>query len=346
VRSETRRERRLAAESRADPYARRRWPWVAGAIVVAIAVTVGGVLWRDRNGTKAAVNLAPAQIELARSAAVPSPVRGDCKGLKALPAGAAVGLVCRPSEGASRVTFLRYPTTDALTQAFDQRLPAGVTRDSTDDCADVVDVEHPYTTAQTMSGNVACFHQNGHSVLVWTMPSVTTLGVAERDDRQDQLLYDWWNVGYRVRLDQGADPATFTEEQSALLAHVPEAVRTTCQSAELLQSATASLTCSSGNTDVFYTSYPDAATMSSVYEAQRAASGVVTDSRVSAPDACPGEGPYRADGADAGRFLCYTDKGVARATWTDGQFSILAEAIRTDDQFAPLVLLVGRLGPS
>jgi len=30
--NETRRERRLAAESRADPYARRRWPWIAGAI--------------------------------------------------------------------------------------------------------------------------------------------------------------------------------------------------------------------------------------------------------------------------------------------------------------------------
>ena len=198
------------------PYRRRRWPWVVGAVVLAVAVTVGGVLYRDRRTGKAAPPLAAVQVELVRSPAVPSPLRSDCRGLAPLPAGVSVGLVCTPSDGASRVTFLRYPTADALTQAFDQRVPADVTRDSTDDCADVVDVEHPYATAQAMSGNVACFHQRGRSVIVWTMPSVTTLGIAQRDDRQDQVLYDWWNVSYRVKIDQGSDPSTFTDAQNAL----------------------------------------------------------------------------------------------------------------------------------
>ncbi len=334
-------------EKRPNPYARRKWPWVAGAIGLAIVVTVGGIIVRNQSSSSPSAPLAKAEAALVSSGAVPSSVRADCSALRPLPAGADAAVACTPSEGVSRVSFSRYPTADSLNQAFDKRIQgSGVTRDSPDDCSSVVDVEHPYLTIHTISGNVACFHERGRSVLVWTMSTLSTLGVAERDDRQDQPLYDWWNIAYQVRIDSSTDPAALTDQQSALLHHVPESIRESCQSADLLQNATASLTCSSGSTDIYYTSYPDVDTMNAVYNAQQSAAGVAPDSLLATPGACPGEGPYRADAPDAGRILCYSDSGVARATWTDDQFSILSEAVRTDNQFAGLLTNVATLGPA
>lgn len=340
------RERRFTRGGRADPYARRRWPWVVGAIAIAMVVTGGGIFLRNLSSDGSASSLAPRQAQLAGSGAVPSSLRADCSGVRALPAGADAAISCTPPDGASRVSFFHYPTAESVNQAFDKRIAGTlVVRGSSDDCSTVLNVEHPYSATRAMSGNVACFHQKRRSVLVWTMAALSTLGVAERDDRQDQPLYDWWNVSYRVRLDQSPSPSSFTDQQSALLAHVPASIRASCQNADLLENATAALRCSSGSTDVFYTSYPDPDTMNAVYEAQRAPSGVVVDSRVAAPDVCPGEGPFRIDTPDLGRILCYTDAGIARATWTDDRFSILTEAIRTDDQFPQLMPLVGRFGP-
>jgi hypothetical protein len=177
------------------------------------------------------------------------------------------------------------------------------------------------------------------------MPSARAVGLASRDDVDDQSLYDWWNLAYLVELDPAAEPE-LTEQETAMLEHIPESIRATCQSTELLRGAVASLACLSADSDVFYTSYPDAETMTGVYEAQRNEAQVAPDTGRTNPADCPGEGVFRAGTPNEGRILCYLDEGSARATWTDPQLVILTEAIRRDDQFPALMALADRLGPS
>jgi hypothetical protein len=317
---------------------------VAGGVVLLALVFLGGWWYRENRDETRITD--PEQRALLQSAAVPGPLRGECDGTRGVPDGAVSAIVCTPVEGADVVRYYAFPNTDAMTAFYDARVEeSGAARNAPDDCSQVVDVEHAFSTARNTSGRVACFRDGGRSMLLWTMPAVRAVGLAERDDVDDQSLYDWWNVSYLVEIDQAAEPE-LTADETALLEHIPESFRATCQSTELLRGAVASLGCLSGDSDVFYTSYSDVDAMSAVYDAQREGAQVGTDTGRANPADCPGEGPYRVGSPDEGRILCYLDEGIARATWTDPQLVVLTEAIRRDDQFAPLMALVDRLGPS
>jgi hypothetical protein len=128
--------------------------------------------------------------------------------------------------------------------------------------------------------------------------------------------------------------------EAALLAHVPEALRTTCSTAAGQDPITVSASCSAsdGTISVIYDQYADAASMAAAYAAAVSDAQIDSDSG-SCEDhtTWPAEGSYDVEGAPTGRRLCIDKDGAPTISWTDERLNILSQASGAANDVAALI---------
>jgi len=132
--------------------------------------------------------------------------------------------------------------------------------------------------------------------------------------------------GGTVTDEGGAFP---NADESALLAHVPDALRSSCerQTAEnQLPDALAGVFCSNdANIGVYYNLFPDQATMTAQYDSVVQSYGATRDSGDCTTDAVS-ESRYTINGEDAGRYVCFDLGGARHLAWTDDALLIRSDA--------------------
>jgi hypothetical protein len=149
----------------------------------------------------------------------------------------------------------------------------------------------------------------------------------------------------------GTSP-TFTAEEEALLARVPEGHRSSCvsESDPYPDGRTARLTCTGeGGEVVGYAQMPDNASLYSAYDAIKA-----DTPEGKCADLERADGPYNISGTPAGRLLCFRggtagdpEADYAWIMWTDDQLLILSWAYRTDgDRTALYDWWLNKSGPT
>ena len=154
-------------------------------------------------------------------------------------------------------------------------------------------------------------------------------------DTRDTELYAWW-----AALVDRPDSDTFpTSTEKTLLDRLPDAVRATCQRADLNhENQLASLACTppDGPPQVYYTSFGDKAALEAVYAATLNDAGIARDAGES--DGCPAERAYvyssnNAEGGRRGVLLRRHDRSL---TWTETEQIVLIEAVNAGGDFASM----------
>jgi hypothetical protein len=133
------------------------------------------------------------------------------------------------------------------------------------------------------------------------------------------------------------DDSALSEQEEALAAVVPEALRPSCEGGQdLLPGATASLECTSGPYSVTYSRFASSDPMQERFDAFAAgaegAAGAGTDCARD-PSA---RHEYTVNGQARGEVACYVEEGTSPGTtesvivWTDDELVVLGRALRRD----------------
>ena len=123
-------------------------------------------------------------------------------------------------------------------------------------------------------------------------------------------------------------PTPATPEE-ALLADVPEAIRSTCTVAAGRAPISLIATCSvdAGAIEVSYSAYDSASALADAFTNLRLDSQIEPDTGNCADHATwPAEGTYAASGQPSGRFLCTDEPGAPTIYWTTDTLLILGQA--------------------
>ena len=119
-----------------------------------------------------------------------------------------------------------------------------------------------------------------------------------------------------------------TDADTALLQHVPEAIRDSCTPGAVVTPATASLNCNLGLDQlifVYYTAYPDVNSMNTAYQSYVLAYGSDAGSQTCEKSAnWPAEAGYTIDNVHAGRLLCSGFGESPAMFWTDERLNIFS----------------------
>jgi hypothetical protein len=120
--------------------------------------------------------------------------------------------------------------------------------------------------------------------------------------------------------------------------HIPNALRSTCQTGPFLEPVVAMLYCTTddGVISVQYAAYPDADSMNAAYGASVALTEIdpgsgrcyvqTSDGTITAAlGRWPAEQPYSVAGEEVGRYLCF-EENQPTVVWTDERLNIMTIA--------------------
>ena len=153
-------------------------------------------------------------------------------------------------------------------------------------------------------------------------------------------------------------PPDMDAATAELFLHVPNAVRSTCQTGPFLEPVLTTLYCTTddGVIAVQYATYPDAESMSAAYGASVELTEIdpgsgrcynqSDDGTITATlGRWPAEQPYSVEGQEVGRYLCF-ESNQPTIAWTDERFNILTIASGPTDAVDRLATFwVLRSGP-
>ncbi|RZS32642.1 serine/threonine protein kinase [Herbihabitans rhizosphaerae] len=273
----------------------------------------------------------------------------DCKRLQAghmdRAPEAVVGLDCPPDAGGARsVAYFRFATLPELQRTYDAhvtavRAPTGVY--CPDGKAPGFLANRRYDIRSVEVGSVLCYPgPQSTLVMEWSAEPLLILGQAIGSDVE--LLTGWWKNNHGPRtaplvaaVNQQADPPFPSEQERALLEHIPPASRTNCirPSPEQVRvnvpgsTQVVGIVCgpTAGTPIVFYYQFPDAVAMRANYEAGGYPKG---PDCTTLPPNFSGESTY-SRGGSTGRLLCHThEKGFRYMSWTDERLAIQAFAFQ------------------
>jgi len=253
---------------------------------------------------------------------------------------------CTPSvAGADVVFFTLFGDRGATETAFDDAAAAGSIEEAAtgEDCIEFTGVQHDYGTDDNVDGRVACYRDGGESYLLWSMPEFRLVGSAQRDDRNDLDLYEWWAEAVDRTPPEGAGTGdALTAAEQDLLTHVPAEHADTCvgiaPNTDFGEVAALECTPVDGSDTAFYTQFDSAESMSETYSLILEDRAIALASGPGCATEPPSENGYDQGSVEAGRAACFFgSEDEARLVWTHDPTLILSEGIRNDGDYPGLL---------
>ena len=298
----------------------RRHLAIFGGIAVVVVIVAAG-LWFVMSGDggegppseeeEAAAEQASAEDALI--AAIPADLRERCEPVEGEGDATLAELSCEPAgdpdDVPSSVRFGLYASSDDLDDAYAAALdeaPNSVDDDL--DCRYFDDSASTWSDAANgdgVTGELGCYIDRGNDAhLIWTLAADGVLGIAEREDEYSLDLYEWWAVEFgRVESDPFPN-----DDETALIALVPDAWTDSCVRAVPYEDALASIECipTTGPQQVYYTLYDDLNQLVRRYGQLRRSTGVEVNTGETGE--CPAEFRWLLSEQPAGRVFCAYDE--------------------------------------
>jgi hypothetical protein len=252
-------------------------------------------------------------------------------------------VICGPTPEDIVTIYAAFPSTAALREEYAGVLSeVGVKEGQTlSPCPNVVPSTFGITRGEVVVGNLVCFEYEGRQWIGWTNEPLKEFVFANAPEGMSATtLHEWWQKTTRPIL---------SDNEVAFYARVPESHRASCTfdfvSFSPVQAVPppergSEATCVVANPEkpddsnsrigVKYTQHFGAEAMNRAYAAAREELGAKADAG-RCPNSPPGEGVWKQDGKDAGRYACAMSQQQPVIAWTTDAVMILSLALGTSD---------------